>query len=257
MKYPEVTLLLQGPINPNKLDSFQYIEHYKKLFGEIVLSTYTEHLTPEIQRFCNDHNIKLVHQTVNVPNMFRNTNVFFQTYCVLLGLKNVTKKYCLKHRIDEKYNNIEKLVDKFLQDDEKKVSGTMYFNPKNKEPFCSSDHVFIAKTDKLLKTFQISYDNMLNGIVEGNSDSGSESAEITYTKNFIRVSGEEPDLSKHDEQMRKYFDLVYEGEMQPFTVRQNYGEHIFYNTEEYGKRHPKILSMDDIFKYCDWWDKHQ
>jgi hypothetical protein len=257
MKYPDVALLIQGPIRHGKLDSLTYLDYYKSLFGEIVICTYTEHITPEITKVCSENNIKLVHQTINIPNKFRNTNVLFQTYCVLYGLKNITKKYCLKHRIDEKYNNIDKLVNKLLEDDEKKVSGTMYFSPKNRERFCSSDHVFIGKTDKLLKTFQLSWDNIQEGRVEGNSYEGSESAEITYTKNFLRISGEEPDLAKHDEQMTKYFDLVYEGEMQPFTIRQNYGEHVFYNAEEYGIRHPKLLSMDDIFKYCDWWDRHK
>jgi len=257
MLYSDVTLLLQGPYSSNQCQAFDNIEYYKSLFGEIVMSTYTENVTTELVEYCNNHNIKLLHQTMNIPNVPHRV-VFFQTYSVLLGLSNISKKYCLKHRIDEKYSNLEKMVDKFLLDDEKRVSGSMYFNPKNREPFCASDHLFIGKTDKLLKTFQLTYRNVINGITEVNSDDGGVSPEITYTKNFIRISsGLEPTLENHDELMKKYFDLVWEGELQPFVIKQNSCSHVYTTEEEFRRWFPKLNGIEDIFKYCDWWDIHK
>jgi hypothetical protein len=63
------------------------------------------------------------------------------------------------------------------------------------------NHLFISKTEKLIKFFELTMEHLHNKILL------EYGPEITYTKNFLRIHGEDPVDSNHDELMRKYFDF--------------------------------------------------
>lgn len=244
--YDDVSLLIQGPANdPNKLDFIPYVEYYKTLFSEIILSTYKEHMTDSLREFCQVNNIILVEETINLGNVENKYNIAYQTYTTLNGLKQVSNKYCLKTRTDEGYSNLNKLVDLFLEDDEKWVCGSTVMGPKIYHVFHAADHLFIGKTEKLKKCFEYTYENLFLGIMERNVV-GEPAAEVTFTKNFIIISGDTPDLERHDELMLKYFNFVNDREFYPFRIRFNHIPRLYTELSHF---HPCWLSynnMDDI-----------
>lgn len=242
-RYTDVALLLQGPIdNKERLDFMDSIEYYKSLFSEIIITTYTEELAEDwrFQKFCEENGIKLVHQTSNIQNVINDNGVYYQTYTTLNGLKHVSKKYVLKHRIDERYSNLESLIDKFLIDDIKYVTGGTVFGQKVYHEFHGADHLVICRTNKLIKTMQFTIDQLTNGILDG------EGPEIIYVKNFIRANGEEPISERHDELMRKYLDFLPDKYMEPFIIRANNYNQIWRTAAELGERRNAYETIDDM-----------
>jgi hypothetical protein len=258
VKYLNVSLVIQGPINDtSKLDFMEAIPYYKTLFSEIIISTYTEHLVGNVEfiDFCENNNIILRHQSTNLNNLRNDNNIGFQSVTTFYGLRSVTNPYVMKHRTDERFSNLDKIVDRFLQDDNKWVCNSTLFGPKVYYPFHAADHLFIGKTDKLLRTFEITLIDLQNktmeevvsnGVTEKSNVGRNGAPEITFTKNFIRVSGEEPDLTRHDEQMLKYFDIINNSELMPVLVRQNGANKVMKTLEDMGPNRLQYQTMNDI-----------
>jgi hypothetical protein len=250
VKYPNVSLVIQGPINnKKKLDFIEHIPYYKTLFDEIIVSTYTEHLigNSDFIDFCEYNNIIIRHISEYIGNVRNDARVGYQTLTTYTGLRAVTNPYAMKHRTDERYSNLDKLIDKFLIDDEKWVSGSLLFGPKVYRLFHAADHLFIAKTDKLLMTFRMTLDNLKCGKMEVNFSGDTNGApEITYTKNFIRVSGEKPVDENHDYLIRKYFDIVNNSELFPFISRENGAQKIYRSIDDMGPNRIQYQTIEDI-----------
>lgn len=251
--YKNISLVIQGPAsNREKLDFIDALSYYKILFSEIILSTYTEHLISNWQllKVCEENDIKIVHHSINIEKQLlehpTSPSIYYQTYTSLNGFKSSSKKYTIKHRIDEKYSNLNLLIDKFLNDDEKLISGGTLFAPKVWRPFHVGDHLFIAQTEKLINSFELTMNHLYNKIMP------EEGPEITYTKNFLRIHNENPTDENHDELMRKYFDFVPDKYLFPFVIRSNTnneGNQVWKTLEEYGPFRSQYETLDDIF-YC-------
>jgi hypothetical protein len=256
--YNDISLVIQGPsIDEGKLDFVAALPYYKTLFSEIILSTYTEHLISnwKLLKVCEENDIKIVHQTIGIDKFcldrLINHSIYYQTYTSLTGFKESTKKYTIKHRVDERYSNLHLLIDKFLSNDKKLVSGGTLFAPKVWNLYHVGDHLFIAKTEKLIKSFEMTmeYLHSENFIEEG--------PEHTYTKNFLRIHGENPIDENHDELMRSYFDFVPDKYMFPFVIRSNtndIGNKVWTTLEDYGPLRSQYETLDDIFysPYLPW-----
>ena len=261
VRYPDVTLVLQGPVNFNgllsaygnqimqsgedRLDFMPAIEYYKTLFAKIILSTYTEQVDEEIRSFCESHNIMLVHQTQDIGDLEKKYNITYQAMSTLLGLQNVSTKYTLKHRTDERYSNLDKLVDLFLEDDEKWVSGSTIFSAKSRQLFHAADHLYIAKTDKLIKVMELTLKNVRLNEFDRNAEK-EPAPEVTFTRNFIAISGDNPCHSVHDEMMLKYFNFVNDRELFPYVVKFNTIDKIYTRLEDREGFWGEFNTMEDI-----------
>lgn len=248
--YDDISLVIQGPsIEKEKLDFIDALPYYKTLFSEIILSTYTEHLTSNwnLLKVCEENNIKVVHQTININSFYLNRlvnkSIYYQTYTSLKGFTESTKKYTIKHRIDERYSNLHILIDKFLNDDEKLVSGGTLFAPKVWNPYHVGDHLFISKTEKLIKVFEMTNEYLHN------ENFLEEGPEYNYTKNFLRIHKENPTDENHDILMKKYFDFIPDKYMFPFVIRSNTNDklnQVWRTLEDYGPLRSQYETIDDI-----------
>ena len=254
-KFKDFTLVLQGPIDDdNLLESFDSIEYYREVFSEIILSTYTEHLAEnwKVQKFCNDNQIKIVHQSYyegicnlsfkksDLKNDFNNdVGVKFQTISSLHGFRHVKTKYLVKHRLDERYSNFDLLLNKFLNDTNKLVTGGTFFGQKVYFPYCAADHLMVGKTEKMIDTFQRTLDMINHGVL----DSGPE---VMYTKNFIRSYNENPTEENHDELMLKYVDFLPDKYMEPFVIRANHWKQRWTTSHRLGEDRNKYETVQDM-----------
>lgn len=227
-KYPDVALVVQGPLiwkkGPDEgkpVDDFiEFLPQYQELFEEIILSTYTEQLTEDTIRLCGNNKISIVAQTDDIGPLNHQYNIGYQTLSTLAGLKASNKKYTIKHRTDERYSNLSRLIDLFLEDDEKWVSGFTIFGSSSYQTWHAADHLFIGKTDKLIKCFQMTLDNLKQGIMEKNHNN-EPAAEITFTKNWLKIHEVEKDDSQYVQIMKKYYNFVPDADMFPFVIRFN------------------------------------
>lgn len=251
VKYPDVSLVIQGSLKDKSVLSFKdNINYYKTLFPEIILSTWTEHLDEEIYEFCRKHDMGLAHQPLDViGNLENRYNIAYHSYSSCLGFVNASRKYTLKHRTDEKYSNLHRLVDLFLEDDSKWVSGGTAFGQKSYYLYHAADHLFIAQTQKLIDTFIMTIENLKRGVLERNV-AGEPAAEITFTKNFLKIHGEDPRPDNHDELMRKYFNFINDCNLHPFVIRINGCNYVL--TEEYQFNNlffKKLHTIDEVLSH--------
>jgi hypothetical protein len=257
VKYPDITLLLQGPCDAEHNREFvKHLDYYKTLFSEIVLSTYAEHV-PVCYEFLNEltrNSVKIIYQSLNIGDLRNDCNFAYQTLTTANGLAAVKTKYVIKHRTDERYSNLDKLVDKFLLDDEKWVCGTTYVTQKSSWWYHPGDHLVMAKTEKLKKTFDLSLQNLKNGcFILANT--GYIAAEITYATNFIIISGENPSYDEHhDRLMLKYFDIINDRHLYPFLIRVNTIGKVYDTIESlidrpYDHFRFEYENMEDLLKY--------
>jgi hypothetical protein len=223
VKYPDITLVLQGPLNEKSTIQKVY-ETYKDYFAEIIVSTYQEQIPEEYLKFINDTGMVLcdLHSLFEIPENVRNIsyNLGYHAFTAGIGIAASRTKYTIKHRTDEYWSNLDKLIEKFMQNDNKWVSNTTVLNAKSNWLFHMPDHLFIAKTDLLVATFRRIILQLLDDTYEKNHEGGS-ATEITFTKAWLRTNGVEPDPERHDDQMTMFFDIVNDREFHPFIIRIN------------------------------------
>lgn len=262
--YEDICLIIQGPSEDReKIDFMDAIPYYKTLFSEIILSTYTEHLISNefILKICEENDIKVVLQSIHVNDPYFDCLIrksfYYQTHTCLKALNQTKKKYTIKHRTDERYSNLHILVEKFLNDDEKLVSGGTLFAPKVWNPYHIGDHLFISKTEKLIKMFQMSHEYFIKLEQKEVEEEKEDGPEYNYATNFLKLHGENPTDENHDELMRKYFDFVPDKYMFPFVIRSNTndeGNQVWRTLEEYGPLRSQYETIDDILysPYLPW-----
>ena len=82
------------------------------------------------------------------------------------GLKNVETEYVVKTRMDEAFSGLEPFIDPFLLDDKKMVCGNIFVQKFDRQQFHIGDHVFVAKTEVLLRATKQLKDIDENGNVD-------------------------------------------------------------------------------------------
>lgn len=224
----DFTILIQGPLNTVSLSN---IQNYKK-YGKVIVSHWDEDDRELLKNVPDD--VVVISQRM-IPEeewgegwvgekQSRSTFywAFLSTYA---GIKKCDTKYCIKTRSDEKYENLEPLIDMIRKDDSKFVFGNVFARNFKKDRFMFGDHIFAHQTDFLLKTYQyIERDRIYSH--------PRYCAEMIVFINYMRVMCEhETNVFTHpvfdknvDEQLkfvRKYVECFDVNLLSPLVVRQN------------------------------------
>lgn len=246
-QYDDITLVIQGPVDrPDRLDFLDVLDEYKQSFPNIIVSTWDEHVTREFVDRVN-HRAQIYTQKLSdIPsNLILPYNIGHQVLSTLGGL-NVTKTpYAMKLRVDERYSNLWKVADKFLEDTDKYVTGSSFLCPKSDGFFFEApDHIMTCKTTTLLDMFKEALRRLHSGTYDRN-EHGDPAPEITFTKSYLTVRGEEADMHRHDQLMVKYFDFVNDRELYPFMLRCNSGN---MRMTEISQIDPSLEGVHDMYQ---------
>jgi len=161
------TAIIQGPLSDECLE---YIPTYFEYIDEVVLSCWADGISED-----QHQRISLLEHTYGdsfkcvlspLPSLDlvklwmpdQSANYYYQIYSTHKGMEQVTTKYAIKMRTDEYYSNLAPLIDVFLRDDEKFVSGNVFFKSVSVYPYHISDHLFVAKSSVLKKSFSLMVD---------------------------------------------------------------------------------------------------
>ena len=89
--HPDITLLLQGPLGPDRMDALDHVGYYRSLFGHIVISTYSEHLSayPGFRDWCAGLDIQVIEQSIHMPITRNDGRIYYHTATTLKGLQAV------------------------------------------------------------------------------------------------------------------------------------------------------------------------
>lgn len=144
---PEISVLVQGPLNPISINNIPYY----RTIGPVILSCWnTDDISP-YSKILTEHN---VHVTINprpTDNPYRQETAYLQVMSIYYGLKNVDTPFVIRTRSDERWGNLDPLIQK--KNKNKIVCGNIFFrawDSMNRHP---GDHLFLGRTDWLLSSY--------------------------------------------------------------------------------------------------------
>lgn len=140
------TLMICGPHHDY---TKKMVDINERFFENIIISRWVD------GRKLPSRNIKIIES--QLPNKYflskvhNSQNVYLQTITVLAGLNQVKTPYVIKSRSDEYFSNLTRMVSSFRPD--KLLSSNIFVRDVTYRPFHISDHLLIARVDRLKKAF--------------------------------------------------------------------------------------------------------
>ena len=151
MKHNDVSIIIQGP--PNKTTLFSIL-NYKDLAEIIICFNNENDDTKEFEKLFLNKNIKIITYKKNViKNEINNLNfpnAVYQFYSTKIGIDISTKKYCIKTRSDEFYENMDYFIQCVKNNENCVTTNDVFFRKFKFWKFSASDHLF-GSSRKLMK----------------------------------------------------------------------------------------------------------
>lgn len=140
----QFSIIIQGPINDISLS---YLDIYKQ-YGPVIVSCWDTDKVPDDLK-----GVTIIKNHINIENYANPQNIFMQATTTLSALRLVDTEYFIKVRSDEKYSNLQPIVDKVLSNVNKYVCNNIWFKKIDKEWLHPSDHLIAGKTLLFLNMF--------------------------------------------------------------------------------------------------------
>tara|TARA_R100001443_G_scaffold12706_1_gene22403 strand:- start:2881 stop:3621 length:741 start_codon:yes stop_codon:yes gene_type:complete len=169
----KVTILIQGPLNSRSINN---IQEYLK-FGKVVVSHWDDDDTTLLDNYVTeDADVKVVSQSLKKyeGGVWDHTPHYgtFHLACKTTyhGLKEVDTEYVIKTRSDERFSNLQPMIDLCFESD-KIVWGNIWALKRSawsamggdcSDPlaFHIGDHIFMDKTERLMKTYDLLFSDV-------------------------------------------------------------------------------------------------
>ncbi len=250
----EISIVIQGKAHGHSLSN---IKRYRE-YGPVILSCYE---MDDLSSF--DLGDTQVIKSYGPLCNCTNGNIHYQCWTTLQGLNAVRTKYALKVRSDEKYENLQPIIDtiKANQDLENSfVSSNIFFKGKV-EPLHPSDHLFGGSTFYLKRAFSILLNviyNSPNPYLTG-ADFGSNvaflgpiGAEVAIFLSYLISIGYLKFVNQeniHTYTLR-FTDLVNIDNLGPYIWSMNLDGNRLYETtsDKLYEKYPSLKSKDEYFK---------
>jgi hypothetical protein len=162
MKHDDVTLLLQGPIEKGKLNTYlvagmRNLKYYSQT-AKTIISTWKGAEVKPSKSFLTKHSVDIIESNENLyKNMYRDANMNFQVASTLNGLKKIKTKYTIKLRCDESFSDLSKFIQKIKDNPTKIVTTNVFFSKNSYDPFHPSDHVIGGTTENMKSMFSYAF----------------------------------------------------------------------------------------------------
>ena len=156
MDLSQITLVVQGKFCSISLPK---IKDYSKKY-KVVYSTWLDENTESLKKELEESGILLIAKKEpkldieakdGAYKAMKTGNVIYQIDGMLNGLEAVNTKYCLRLRTDEFYTDLDYAIERFYKEDEKLFTSNIFFRKPEVFTWHISDHIMIAKTDKMKK----------------------------------------------------------------------------------------------------------
>lgn len=157
------TILIQGPAHLNSINN---IDRYNK-YGNVVYSTWSPQNDSEKNyikilkenKFVNliINNTELINKIILGTSVYNHQNIFKQSTTTHAALSAIDTDFTIKLRSDEKYENLQPLLDKIKNNPHKIITSNIFFRQPSLFLYHVSDHIIAGNTKNL---FNI-YNNMI------------------------------------------------------------------------------------------------
>ena len=152
----DVTIIVQGRISHETFNF--YLEHYSESI--VILSTWVNH---NLDLTEIPPNWKVVLQPLPTKKGVQNQNLQFTS--TIAGLLNVETPYVIKLRGDERFSNLEYILDEVKTQPNKIHCSSIWFRHWSFMKYHISDHIIAGKTDLVKLMFYQAKHNFDNSIL--------------------------------------------------------------------------------------------
>tara|TARA_R110000824_G_scaffold359891_4_gene547535 strand:+ start:2042 stop:2821 length:780 start_codon:yes stop_codon:yes gene_type:complete len=255
----DFTILIQGPLNEVSLSN---VENYKK-FGNVVISHW-EQDDEELKEIAKETGATIVENWMPARSgkvgVDKESTFYWAVKSTHEGLKLCKSKYTIKTRSDEKFENLQPLIDLFLSDDSKFVCGNIFVlkisrDAEQQKPLHLGDHIFVSKTQELLSAYT-SMTDMYDGKKDlmGWADQTTWSAEQVLGLSILieRVADRNIDFSNLGgpdgwrELFTQNFEVIDIRDLKDYVVQWQHGNRIWDSSkgDEFVNQHGVIRTED-------------
>jgi len=151
-------LVIQGPLDNTSISK---VDEISSQFENVMISHWSED-DSSLLGDIKSENISVFNQPTpnrqDTTGVMKDSTFFYSISSTFLGLQHCTSNYTIKMRSDEYYEDFTPLKELFLKNDNKFVFGNIFAKPWSHSMYHIGDHLFVAKTDLLLKGYAILYD---------------------------------------------------------------------------------------------------
>lgn len=212
----QFSVMVQGPLDRCSLDNIAY---YKTL-GPVIIShwdTCDESLLDDIE--C----CRVVKKPAPIVKAYLRDTFDYQIHSILNGLSVVDTAYTIRMRSDERFDNLEPMLDKFNANVNKVVCGNIFFRKWNVSPFHIGDHLFVGRTDVLYET----YHRLAKSDHDFNPHAFPE-----HMLTHVMMDAILPEGTEHTrESFEECFDIVSLNDLKPFVVAHRHAGVVY--TDEF------------------------
>lgn len=146
----DISVLIQGPLNDTSLECVKYYS----IIGPVVICYWNTDDISILNKYNLTDCILVRYPIPHPPFVYKAETFTYQLSSIAYGLKNVDTPYVIRTRSDERYENLQPLIEKFNEDKSKIVCGNMFFRKWTSAKHHIGDHLFIGKTDILLEAYE-------------------------------------------------------------------------------------------------------
>jgi len=234
-----ISVLIQGPLNKTSLECVKYYS----TIGPVVICYWNTDDASLLDEYDLDSCI-LVRCPIPLSSLpYTNDTFMYQICSIVYGLRNIGSLYVIRTRSDERYENLQPLIEKFNEDKSKIVCGNIFFKKWKVKKRHIGDHLFLGKTDVLLEA----YKNMCRFAITYCQNSGDPeqiAARAIMEVLLFKELKEEGVRFNSKELFKSIFDVVDINTLAPFIARWVHGDITYVNNFPYDRN--IITKMEDL-----------
>lgn len=260
----DFTIIIQGPMHRNILTMSLLHANINTIISTWDDPTWTHPTILEFLEPIQRPNLRIklnpLPKKEKIDRVYNKQNRYYQFLSSFKGLKLAETKYSIKVRSDEYYSDLTPLMRVLKESDEKLVTNDVYFRRADYLRYHPSDHLFAAKTEKLIRLFELMmYDcqfnkdglkyapfNQFDFYIFAEQQLGMKWVEMH--ERFEQYPYKFPsDLKEVKRLMSKHFDVVSNHMLGDFYITANSERKVFTNNFGYFDPSKDIqTSMDEL-----------
>jgi hypothetical protein len=228
----DISVLIQGPLNKTSLECVKYYS----TIGPVVICYWNT----DDASLLNQYNLTdciLIRCPIPLSSLPYVHNTFmYQLYSIAYGLRNIDTAYVIRTRSDERYENLQPLIEKFNEDKLKVVCGNIFFKKWKVKKHHIGDHLFLGETKVLFEA----YENMRQFAITYYKNGDPEQIAAKAIMEVLLKA----DVCLDDKELFKsIFDVIDINTLAPFIATWVHGEKTYVNVFSYFNT---ICTMEDL-----------
>ena len=259
----DFTIIIQGPIHRNTLTMSLLHPNINTIISTWDDPKWTHPRVEEYLEKVQRSNLKIIVNDIPDKNkmekVYNYQNRYYQFFSTLAGLKQTTTPFVIKMRSDEYYENIMPMVRVLQENDEKLVTGDVFFRKVKYLRYHISDHLMAARTSKMMLMFEeLLYDcefnidklkfapfNQHDFWLFVEQQIGMKFIEICERKEGIEYK-HPSDYDQVKNIMIKHFDIVNSELLGEFNITANSQKRVYSDLSYYDETRDIFHSLEEL-----------